>query len=306
MKSVVVGWMFGLGLLLSHVGCCSVRMMGEGCGAANCGGGCSAGCDTMDFGDRVVPFAGFGNRIANHIRSKNCSSGCGEIYWDEQINEPPVCDPCGHDGEFTGDSCRSCPTTLRRLRNLWNHQRFQPSNCDSCSSCGGDAGFSGASTCSNCSSGGSENDSMHMNLEPSQPEPIQSEPIQSVPTRSVPTRSIHIPPMQTPSMQSNPSRRSVAPQNDSSRAQPTPADRSLREAPPVLRNTPAPVPDPNAMVRPSLQKGQTAGSDTTNQKPSVHSHRAINSQQAVKAKPVAGKASQSVQGKPRLAANPRP
>lgn len=291
MKSVVVGWMLGLGLLLSHVGCCSVRMMGDGCGAANCGGGCSAGCDILDFGDRVAPFAGFGNRIANHIRSKNCSSGCGEIYWDEQINEPPVCDPCGHDGEFTGDTCRSCPTTLRRLRNLWNHQRYQPTSCESCSSCGGDAGFSGASTCSSCSSNRSENDSMHMSSEPTQWEKSQSMPSQSVPTQS---------------MQSNPTGRATAPQNGSNRTKPTPADRTLREAPPELRRTPAPVPDPNAMIRTPSQNGQAFGSGTTNKRPPVQSQQAINSQQAVKAKPVASKASQSVQGKPRLATNPRP
>ncbi len=279
MKSVVVGWMFGLGLLLSHVGCCSVRMMGDGCSSGPCGGGCSDGCDSFSFGDHMAPFAGIGHRVADHIRSKHCSSGCGEIYWDEQINEPPVCDPCGCDGEFTGDTCRSCPTALRRLRNLWFHHRYEPSNCDSCSSCGGDAGFLGASTCSNCSSGSGENVSMHTNLEP---------------TQSMQTHS-----MQSQSVQSNPSRRSVATENDSSRTQPTPAVRPHRAAPPELRSMPVPDPDPNAMIRYPSHNGLSVGSGTSNKVTSVASQKVVN------ARSVSSKPSQSEQGRPRSVTNPR-
>ncbi len=274
MKSVVVGWMFGLGLLLSHVGCCSVRMMGDGCGSGPCGGGCSDGCDSFSFGDHVAPFAGIGHRVADHIRSKHCSSGCGEIYWDEQINEPPVCDPCGCDGEFTGDTCRSCPTALRRLRNLWFHHRYQPSNCDSCSSCGDDVGVLGASTCSSCSSGSVENVSMHTNLEPAQS-------------------------MQTQSIRLNQSRSGVATENDLNRSQPTPAVRPHRAAPPESRSMPVPDPDPNAMIRYPSQNGLTVGSGTSNKGTSV----AL--QQVVNAKPVSSKPTQSVQGRPRTVTNPR-
>ncbi|MCY2978197.1 MAG: hypothetical protein NTU79_05975 [Planctomycetota bacterium] len=289
MKSVVVGWMFGLGLLLSHVGCCSVRMMGDGCGSGRCGGGCSDGCDSLSFSDHMAPFAGIGHRVADHIRSKHCSSGCGEIYWDEQINEPPVCDPCGCDGEFTGDACRSCPTALRRLRNLWSHHRYQPSNCDSCSSCGGDAGLLGASTCSSCSSGSGENVSMHTNLEPTQ----------SMRNQSMQSPSVQSPSVQSPSKQSNPSRRSVATENDSSRTQPTPAVRPLRAAPPELRSMPVPDPDPNAMIRYPSQNGLSVGSGTSNKGSSVAS------QQVVKAKSVSSKPTQGVQGRPSSVTNPR-
>ncbi len=261
MKSVVVGWMFGLGLLLSHVGCCSIRMMGDGCGSGPCGGGCSDGCEPLDFGDHMgfgdhtAPFAGIGHRVADHIRSKHYSSGCGEIYWDEQINEPPVCDPCGCDGEFTGDTCRSCPTALRRLRNLWSSHRYQPSNCDSCSSCGGDAGFLGASTSSSCSSGSGENVSMHTHLEPTQPMRNQS--------------------VQTQSRGSNPSRRTVATENDSSRTQPTPAARPLRAAPPELRSMPVPDPEPSAMIRYPSQNGRSVGLGTSNNGSSVASQPVV-------------------------------
>lgn len=295
MKSVVIGWMFGLGLLLSHVGCCSVRMIGDGCGSGPCGGGCSDGCEPLGFGDHVgfgdhmAPFAGIGHRMADHIRSKHCSSGCGEIYWDEQINEPPVCDPCGCDGEFTGDTCRSCPTALRRLRNLWSYHRYQPSKCDSCSSCGGDAGFVGASTCSSCSSGIGDNASMHTHLEPTPSMQSQSTPTQSMPTQS----------MQSPSKGSNPSRRAVATENDSTRTQPTPAVRPLRAAPPELRSMPVPDPEPNAMIRYPSQDGRSVGLGTSNKGSSAPS------QQVVKAKSVSSKATQSAQGKTRSVPNPR-
>lgn len=125
MKSVLFSWLFALGLFMNHVGCCSIRMVGDSCEMGACGG---LGCDG------IGSCGSLRSRIANRIRSTNCSSGCGEIYWDEQINEPPVCDPCGCNGEFECGSCRSCPTALGRLRNLWGY-RYMPSNCGECSSC---------------------------------------------------------------------------------------------------------------------------------------------------------------------------
>jgi len=126
MKSVLIGWLLGLGLLASHFGCCSIRMVGDGCEGGRCGGMNACGmnaCGTLR------------SRIANRIASTNCSSGCGEIYWDEHINEPPVCDPCGCDGEFEcGGGGRNCPSVLQRLRGLWGYCYYVPSNCSECSS----------------------------------------------------------------------------------------------------------------------------------------------------------------------------
>ena len=126
MKLVVFGWLLGLGFLASHIGCCSVRLVGDRCNAGACGESDCEGvrsCGTLR------------SRIANRIQSTNCSSGCGEIYWDEQINEPPVCDPCGCNGEFECGAERTCPTALGRLRNLWGY-RYMPSGCGECNSCG--------------------------------------------------------------------------------------------------------------------------------------------------------------------------
>lgn len=145
MKSVLFGWMLGLGLLASHFGCCSVRMVGNGFGPGACGD-----ADCSDCGG-VSAFGSLRTRVADRIRSTNCGSGCGEIYWDEQINEPPVCDPCGCDGQYQCGACGSCPSVLGRLRSLWGY-RYMPSSCDECSSCGTGSTHSGSGSCSTCAS----------------------------------------------------------------------------------------------------------------------------------------------------------
>ncbi len=139
MKSVLFGWLLGLGLLASHVGCCSIRMVGDGCDTGECGG--VLGCDG------IGSFGTLRSRIASRIRATNCGSGCGEIYWDEHINEPPVCDPCGCNGEFECGGGRTCPTALGRLRNLWGY-RYVPANCEECSTC--NAGMRVAGSCETC------------------------------------------------------------------------------------------------------------------------------------------------------------
>jgi len=44
-----------------------------------------------------------------------CSSGCGEIYWGEWLNDPPAdCDPCNNCGQWVGP--QSCgPNCLQKL-----------------------------------------------------------------------------------------------------------------------------------------------------------------------------------------------
>lgn len=145
MKSVLLGWMLGLGLMASHLGCCSVRMVGDRCGASACG---DIGCS--DCGG-VSAVGTLRTRIADRIRSTNCGSGCGEIYWDEQINEPPVCDPCGCNGEFDCNASGSCPSALMRLRSLWGY-RYSPSTCQECSTCDTGSMHGGSRSCSTCAS----------------------------------------------------------------------------------------------------------------------------------------------------------
>jgi len=219
MKSALGLWLVLTGLMVSHVGCCSVRMAGDSCGAGMCNDTGCGGCGQFE-----VPFSGVGRRVANRIKSAHCSSGCGEIYWDEHINDPPVCDPCGCNGEFTGEHCGSCPTALGRLRNLWGH-RYHPSGNDGCATCVGDHVTStGTSTCSSCSSGSSH----------------------AITTSIAPAR---VPSSHSVSegMKSDAS---------SSRGEPTPAVPRIRKSPQSTSVTP--TPDSNAMGRPRSTTGQVS------------------------------------------------
>ena len=132
------------------------------------------------------------SRIANRIRDTHCSSGCGEIYWDEHINEPPVCDPCGCNGEFECGSCRSCPTALGRLKNLWGY-RYMPSSCGECNSCGLTSNHGGSSSCATCASNTqssySSNDHMSSHSEMMSSEPVENSLIKRSPTPAKPKQA---------------------------------------------------------------------------------------------------------------------
>jgi hypothetical protein len=94
----------------------------------------------------------------SHLGSRlACGSGCGEIYWDEWLSDPPACeDPCDDCGHYVGP--RSRILSPLAWCNLWG-QRTSPcgdcGTCDSCTSCDapscGDCGG-----CSDCTSRGLE------------------------------------------------------------------------------------------------------------------------------------------------------
>lgn len=77
-----------------------------------------------------------------------CRAGCGEVYVDEWLSEPPYPDNCGFSCGGCG-SCRQCQPVRNALRVLWG--RPYTSNC--CSSvC--DGGCDGG--CDSCDGGGGE------------------------------------------------------------------------------------------------------------------------------------------------------
>ena len=136
MKSILLGC-FGLLLLSFQMGCCTVGPMG-GCGDSCGPGACGVGL--------------FHGGLRDRLAAGHCASGCGEVYWDEQINEPPVCDPCGYGGEFTGGStCGTCPGAFSRFRQLMGFT-YAPSDCDTCVM--GPSPVESACAGGNCSSGG--------------------------------------------------------------------------------------------------------------------------------------------------------
>ncbi len=64
-------WFAVCALLLASTGCCCVQGMPGSCGGNSCGGGGIAAC-------------------------RSCAGGCGEVYVDEWISEPPTADPAVH------------------------------------------------------------------------------------------------------------------------------------------------------------------------------------------------------------------
>jgi len=78
------------------IGCCGPR-----CGVTSCND-----CDGANYGQQVIPCRPF-DRLRNG--SLFCGSGCGEVYVDEWVSNPPkCCDPCeGADWIGPNSNCHS-------------------------------------------------------------------------------------------------------------------------------------------------------------------------------------------------------
>ena len=91
-------------LLSALVVCMSVGCCGLPCGVTACND-----CDGLGYGEQVIPQRPF-DRIRN--RSLFCGSGCGEVYVDEWLSNPPkCCDPCAGanwDGGSSACGCSEC------------------------------------------------------------------------------------------------------------------------------------------------------------------------------------------------------
>ncbi len=202
-------------------GCCSVGGP-VGCGSCGVSNSCGTACPGLLHGELA-------GRVRDAITG-GCCSGCGEVYYDEQINEPPTCDPCRGCGEFTGANCGACRPLFERLRDLWCAPCGTSCSCDSAGSDPYTTESAGSGYCPNCHDGVAGNPSQHShhhasahtipstnairkngqgisvptsepnsNLEPV-PDPISDAPSKSVPVRSEratsqrkPTRAIHVP-----------------------------------------------------------------------------------------------------------------
>lgn len=105
-----------LGLLtVVGAGCCCVQGMPSG---GMYGSSCDAGCPPG-------PLMGLAS----------CSSGCGEVYVDEWISEPPVVDNCGSNC----GGCSTCRQPVRNvLRQLWGRPYMSQCDTGMCAT-GGDA-----------------------------------------------------------------------------------------------------------------------------------------------------------------------
>lgn len=106
--------------ITSCTGCCAFRS----CATGGCGlesyyaGGCTdGGCDGCGDGP-VIPCrpgsqirgCGLGLGCIGKLlgMAQSGCHGCGETYYHDWINDPPCCDPCDGNGNYTGGPSGSC------------------------------------------------------------------------------------------------------------------------------------------------------------------------------------------------------
>lgn len=125
----------GLAVLLvlgSTIGCCSLHRKTPGCVSGACGvDGCGDCCPGPCHHGFLSPLE----------QLLSCGSGCGEVYWDEWLSDPPdCCDPCDPCGNWIGPQgdCCHCSEPLNHC-NGWG-QRFAHSCDDVCGTAVADDG----------------------------------------------------------------------------------------------------------------------------------------------------------------------
>ncbi|MGY8769486.1 MAG: hypothetical protein ACKVH8_13790 [Pirellulales bacterium] len=154
---------FALSTAYFATGCTSVRSGGNmGCGPLGCGsiasapqtvsscggdctscaGDCTQGCGsscTKSCGkpfDVCLPKINICN-LGAQLRSRlTCTSGCSdEVYWGEWYYDPPKCEPCDRNGNWTGSNPNQvCRPGFKGIR----FGRPACGGCGGCSSCGSD------------------------------------------------------------------------------------------------------------------------------------------------------------------------
>ena len=114
-------------LMLASAGCCCVQRVGP---TGDCGMGA---CQTANYSS---------GPLMNLI---SCRGGCGEVYVDEWLSEPPVADNCGFDCGGCG-RCGQCTPIRSALRLLWGRPFVTSCNTGLC-------GPSCEAGCSSCEGG---------------------------------------------------------------------------------------------------------------------------------------------------------
>jgi hypothetical protein len=101
-------------LSLSLGGCCSIDLT---CGSGACSKSCGPSIARDPLFDGTLK-----HRVAHSVHScanqVACAGGCGEVYWDESIDDPAVIDRCDHQG-LGAASCGSCNPWFVPMSRLW-------------------------------------------------------------------------------------------------------------------------------------------------------------------------------------------
>lgn len=131
-----------------------------GCGECDDCGGCGTGCGGCETSCGGCGGCGgtLGLGISPWIhKSLTCGRGCGSLYVNEWVNDPPsCCDPCDNCGNYVGPrACNPFGWISDGWHCLWGY-RFDGC-CDGCADGCGDCGGcsdGGCSGCSDCGGGG--------------------------------------------------------------------------------------------------------------------------------------------------------
>lgn len=210
--------------------------MGLGLGGRNGVGCCAGGCDdgSCEGGDCSGPACGgcggcgacCPNPIKTLWRSLTCSSGCGEIYFDEWINDPPEhCDPCDDNGGYIGPQ-GSCRRWLHGLKG-------QRGGCG-CGACSAPVSSCRTRGCSSCGSGHDQADYTEGEVIEEDAAPRKMEPTPAVETARRPTKQYytqptkqasHAHPHPHPQVSAKPQPRVISSSTRTAKLEPTPARR---------------------------------------------------------------------------------
>ena len=124
-----------------------------------------------------------GHTPASYMKHRlTCGAGCGEIYWDEWLSDPPDdCDPCDDCGNWIGPRCCE-PSFWQRVSGGWcSFWGFRSSGCATCLTLG--------TPCSECSGGFSGGKGNYVDLAP----------LQIAPEGAAPETVLPPPPIESPS-----------------------------------------------------------------------------------------------------------
>ena len=101
-------------LLLLPMGCCTIDLT---CGVGPCGSSCGPVVSRDPLFDGTLR-----HRVKSSVHAcaskVACAGGCGEIYWDESVSDPAVCDRCEYAGHLGGES-GTCSPWFVRIAKLW-------------------------------------------------------------------------------------------------------------------------------------------------------------------------------------------
>ena len=113
LRALRVGAMLSA-LALLQSGCCTIDLT---CVSGACGHSYGPSVQRAPLFDGTLKHRVKGSihSCANKIA---CAGGCGEVYWDETVNDPAVCDRCDYTGTGTA-GCGTCSPWFVRLAKLW-------------------------------------------------------------------------------------------------------------------------------------------------------------------------------------------